>query len=254
MYTENCFCVYLHVNKINLKKYVGITSKAPEDRWGKNGCHYIDSPRFYNAIQKYSWNNFAHFIIASNLSHDEACYYEKYLIQKFNLQDDKFGYNIKEGGQGGPIENETKIKIGNANRGRKASIETKKKLSEAHKGRKHTQEERENISKANKGKKKPLSWIENRIGLKAGEKHPLFGKHPSEETTRKRTASMRKYYSMHPFPAEPKRKQVILVETGEIFDSIEKAAKQKNIIRSSISECCSGKRKTAGGFHWKFVS
>lgn len=254
MPSENNFCVYLHINKINLKKYVGITSQAPEVRWGKNGCKYIDSPRFYNAILKYGWDNFEHVILVRNISEFAAQFYEKFLIKKFNLQDDRYGYNIKEGGQGGQIQEETKIKIGNANRGRKASPETRKKLSESHKGRKHTKEEREKISKANKGKKKSEEWVKKRIGLKAGKNHPLYGKHPSEETLQKRKASMKKYYSENPFPIEPLRKKVILIETNVIYDSIENAAKLNNIVRSSISECCSGKRKTAGGFHWKFVS
>lgn len=47
------FFVYVHTNKINNKKYVGITSKErPELRWGKNGYGYANSV-FYNAIVKY---------------------------------------------------------------------------------------------------------------------------------------------------------------------------------------------------------
>lgn len=52
------YIVYIHTNKINQKKYVGITSKTPERRWGINGCNYKDCPAFWNAIQKYGWEEF----------------------------------------------------------------------------------------------------------------------------------------------------------------------------------------------------
>lgn len=48
-------------------------------------------------------------------------------------------------------------------------------------------------------------------------------------------------------------KKVLCIETGKIFQSINEAERQTGIKQSSISKCCLGKRKTAGGFHWKFV-
>lgn len=52
-------------------------------------------------------------------------------------------------------------------------------------------------------------------------------------------------------PNKPKR--VMCVETKEIFESVNKAAKAKNTNRSTVSNCCNGKGMTAGGYHWKFV-
>ena len=246
------YSVYVHENKINHKRYVGITKQELNERW-HNGKNYKESPRFYNAIKKYGWNNFDHYTVASGLSQEEASEMEISLIRKWNLQDDQYGYNIKDGGQGGPIAEETKIKIGNANRGRKATEKTREILSKAHMGRKHTEEERMKISKANKGKKKPDSWVQKRIGLKAGDKHPLYGKSPSAETRQKMSDALKQYYSEHPFPAKPITKRVRQIETNMIFDSIQDAANASSVCRSSISECCAGKRKTAGGFLWEFV-
>lgn len=54
--------VYMHVNKINSKVYVGITSKKPEERWQK-GQGYNSQKYFYRAIQKYGWDSFEHIIL-----------------------------------------------------------------------------------------------------------------------------------------------------------------------------------------------
>jgi len=48
-------------------------------------------------------------------------------------------------------------------------------------------------------------------------------------------------------------KQVLCLETQEIFSSIKSASKKYNINRTSISNCCKGKSKTAGKMHWKYI-
>ena len=58
MSNKNNYIVYMHINKINNKKYIGITSKKPEKRWRKDGEGYKTSPHFYNSIKKYGWDNF----------------------------------------------------------------------------------------------------------------------------------------------------------------------------------------------------
>lgn len=49
---ENNYCVYMHENKINNKKYIGITLQKPETRWAK-GKGYLKNEHFTNAIKKY---------------------------------------------------------------------------------------------------------------------------------------------------------------------------------------------------------
>lgn len=93
------YSVYIHTTP-NKKYYVGITSLLPKHRWCKTGKGYKRHPYFYNAIKKYGWNNIDHEIIASNLTHDEACSFEKLLITKLNSNDRLYGYNISEGGEG----------------------------------------------------------------------------------------------------------------------------------------------------------
>lgn len=93
------FTVYMHVNKTNNKKYIGITSQKPEDRWGPDGCHY-SSQYFARAIQKYGWDGFDHLILCEGLEEDEAKEMEIALIATHNANDSDFGYNCTIGGDG----------------------------------------------------------------------------------------------------------------------------------------------------------
>lgn len=127
------WCVYVHVNKINGKKYVGQTCQQPEKRWNY-GHGYIESPRFYNAIKKYGWNNFDHIIVKDNLTLIEANTLEENLIKEFNTTSDKYGYNLQSGGLNKLHSEETKKKISESNFGKHISDESKKKMSEARRG------------------------------------------------------------------------------------------------------------------------
>lgn len=93
------FIVYAHVNKINNKKYIGITSKKPEARWGKDGANYRNQ-HFNRAIEKYGWDNFDHLILYENLSEEEAKKLEIQLIEEYQVNNPDFGYNNSIGGDG----------------------------------------------------------------------------------------------------------------------------------------------------------
>ena len=47
-------------------------------------------------------------------------------------------------------------------------------------------------------------------------------------------------------------KKVICITTGEIFNSMREACRKYNIHTGSMTECCQGKRKTAGGYKWEY--
>lgn len=54
------------------KYYIGISCKKNLiERWGRNGEGYKVQP-FYNAIQKYGWDNIEHKILFENLTVEEA--------------------------------------------------------------------------------------------------------------------------------------------------------------------------------------
>lgn len=120
------YVVYVHQNKINGKRYVGITNNTSK-RWYGKGKHYNGCPYFYSAIQKYGWDNFAHEVIVRGLTLAEASEMEQYYIAKYKTCDKEYGYNLTRGGQNAPTmlgkhhSEETKRKIGEGNRGKKHS-------------------------------------------------------------------------------------------------------------------------------------
>ena len=243
------FTVYMHINKINGKMYVGITKRKPEERW-KNGADYKNCIAFNNAIKKYGWDNFEHVIFASNLTEDEACNIERLLIEKLELQNSKYGYNINKGGKKASLGEETKKKIGDALRGRTISPEIRKIYSEAHKGIKRTPEAIKKTAEANRGKKRTPEQLEKMREVRLGMKYQHH-KTP-EELHEIYSKAFKEYYKTH--KREPHdEKKVLCIETNTVYRSIEAAAKELSIVRSSISECASGKRKSAGGYHWQFV-
>lgn len=93
------FTVYMHINKTNNKKYIGITSQKPEDRWGPGGCKYSNQ-YFAKAIKKYGWDGFDHIIICTGLEENEAKQIEITLIEEYNTFNTNFGYNMTLGGEG----------------------------------------------------------------------------------------------------------------------------------------------------------
>ena len=121
---ENKYCVYMHINKINNKIYIGMTSRNAEQRWGSNGYNYSTQIHFWNAIKKYGWDNFEHVILLDQLTKEEACKIEILLIALFNTQNINYGYNVSPGGDGGTfglqMSDETKSKISESLKGRKA--------------------------------------------------------------------------------------------------------------------------------------
>ena len=219
------YYVYRHINKINGKQYIGLTKQLPECRWGINGINYRDkTPHFWNAIQKYGWDNFKHEIVASGLSKEEACTLEKKMIADYKTQDRNFGYNILEGGSAPTIPPEVRKKMSIAMQGNKngfghpCSEEKKQKISSAQKGRTLTEEHKEKLSKAKKGK---------------------THKSPSNETRKKISDAHNKI-------------SVYCEETKTIYPSIQECARQLFLHATNVCKCCKGKLKTTGGYHLRY--
>ena len=133
---EMNYKVYVHINKVNGKRYYGITRTEVEERW-KNGKGYKRHEYFTRAIEKYGWNEgFEHIVIARGLTEEEAKWLEIELIREWDTRNKDKGYNITKGGDDNPMNNE----------------EVRKKASESHKGMTLSEETKKKMSKVRKGK------------------------------------------------------------------------------------------------------
>lgn len=231
--------VYVHQNKTNGKRYVGMTSRDPKARW-KRGLGYSDQLPIGRAFRKYGWDGFTHEIIASGLTEDEAKSLEIKLIAEWNTQNPDLGYNICAGGEGvvgWHPSDETKRKISeaqkgkfgekNPNYGHKWTDEMKAVASEKHKN--VSEETRQKLSEAAK--------------KRCGEKNPFYGKTHSGETKELLSKLRRR-----PVTMSDKNNNVLCT-----YPSIKAAAEDTGINKVAISNCCRGLTKTSGGFIWQYA-
>ena len=233
---EGNYCVYIHINKINNKKYVGITKTSLARRWGKNGSTYIrdKSSVFGRAIEKYGWENFDHDIFATNLNKERACALEIMLIGTLRTQDSMYGYNVQPGGQ-----------LGNA--GVVFSEESRAKMSEAKAGKQLTEEHKMHISEGLMGHEPANFTDESKEKLRLAN----IGKVLSNETTDKisnaLTGIVRSDETKQKIRDNHANKHgVFCSQLNEYFSVMSDATKKYGIPRANIDKCIKGERKSAG--------
>ena len=266
---ENYYTVYMHKNKINGKVYIGITKQKVKERW-QNGLGYKRNSLFYNAINKYSWNNFEHIILFEHLTKEEAEKKEIELIAYYKSNNRNYGYNIEKGGHCNTMTEEIKKKISNSNKGIKRTKEFKEKCRINNIGKKHTQATKEKMSKSQLGKH---SIKTNQYDLdgnyiktwnSAREAAKYYNIHEVSITCccRKRSKSCNNYiwryyddkekikkYTINKFT-----KKVLCKENNIIYNSIKEASKDLNVSPSKISLICNNHKnyKSVKGYHFKF--
>lgn len=213
--------VYVHINKINGKLYIGQTSEDnPENRY-KNGKNYMRCPYFHNAILKYGWDNFEHIILVDDVTKEQADIIEKELIKKYKTTNPRFGYNLMDGGSNGKHN--------------KKSIE-KMKLNHADVSGKNNP-----MSNKHHSEKSKQKMSEHRPSY-VGENNPNYGKECSKLAKEKSSEINSK-----PVLQMDDNKNVI-----KRWNSASEAGRELKISICDISRVCVNLRGTAGGFRWKF--
>jgi hypothetical protein len=171
---------------------------------------------------KYGWDSFKHEILYKNLLRVEACKKEVELIAEYQSNKQEYGYNLSVGGDSGFSG---------------------------------------------------CSWTEERKRaarrLMTGNKHALGFKQTEETRKRMREAQLRRKrapltekqlkvcIANLPPPRRggdnPAARPVLCVELNIVFPCGKDAAEALGLQRSHISNVCQGKRKTTGGYHFKYV-
>lgn len=209
----NSYCVYRHIAP-NGKMYVGITCQQPKNRW-KNGNGYQNQPYFFNAIQKYGWDNFKHEVLLDGLSVKEATLAEQIFIHYWKLSEHDNGYNIESGGLNNyVVSDETRLKRSMSMLGKHAGDKNPMY------GKHLTEEQKHKISVANTGRVR------------------------SDEVRRKMSANRPKKTVLQ-----------LDKDTHEIinmFESTHDAYRKTGIGQNCICRCCNNKAKTAGGYCWQY--
>jgi group I intron endonuclease len=239
--------IYCIENLTNGKKYIGQSVNikrrlSVHKTLLKNGKH--DNEFLQRAWNKYGADNFNFYtLVECDISELDTL--ETYYINLHNTTDDSNGYNHESGGHiNKTLSEDTKIKIGKANKGHRHTSETKAKMSKRRMGHEVSEETRRKISESEKGKavsegvKRRLSEVNTGKILSDKTKNKISqstrGKPKSEEHRRHIKENHAKGY------------RVFSPELNEVFDCINYVEEKYGISHQNISKCLNGARKSAG--------
>jgi len=144
----------------------------------------------------------------------------------------------------GPRSEQTKIRIGKANKGKKRTEDCKQKISNFQKGRSKPEGYGEKVSKALTGKTRSDETKQRLSDAKKGI--------PNLKNRRPKPEGFNKNHPGSPTKAvhriSPTDDSIV-----ETYPSLKIASELTGVDGGAISQCCSGRLKTAGKWKWVFV-
>ena len=259
------YIVYMHANKANGKRYIGITGQKPKKRWS-GGAGYSSNEYFYSAIKKYGWDGFEHSIVAEGLSLEDAYDMERALIKKYDSANRCHGYNLDLGGNGAGCRSEaTRKKNSDARIRLYRETDLRQKISEGGKRRFAKAEEHEKLSRAAILRNQDPQKFEN---ICKGNRK----RWEDDAEHEKISGSLKKYYADNPdrrkvvseerkrfFAEHPEKKKTRRVNQYSLdgvfiqtWDNMTEAGNNYGTSSHNISAVCAGRRKSAGGYIWRY--
>lgn len=245
-------------NKLNDKKYIGVTYRKLSERWNdhksrmKNG----DKRPLYNSMRKYGIENFEIKPLMEDVPSNYLEILEKLWIQELDLQNRSKGYNLADGGKVNKgykipkevVEKRSKLITGKGNPfyGKHHSEETKMKISKAkkglpspNKGKKLSEETKNKISQSKKGintatEQTKKIWHEQRKGENNSSAKAVFMIDKNTDEVLRTFKTMKEAVEW-------------------IVDNTDFEMKVMRSMVGSIVRVCKNKTKTAYGFKWKYV-
>jgi hypothetical protein len=185
-------------------------------------------------------------ILDTAKSYEEAKNKEIHYIKLFRSVGARL-VNGTLGGDGVVCTEAVKIKMSVSRKGKLHSSETKQRFSEMRKGKPLSEAHRRNISKANKGKPGRIISEEERRKLsqiKLGKPSNARGRFISE-AERNRLSKLRLGVP------SAKRRAVVQIIENVIINEYPSVCEARSVAKN-VSLCLTGRRKTAGGYVWKY--
>lgn len=257
--------IYMAINKVNGKKYVGFDSNWPSRKkhhenqtFRTPGTKGYSKTNFHNALRKYGFENFDWVVLETYEPIDEFDRYCLNVLEPKHISEQNSfeeGYNSTLGGEGSygfrfteEQRNELKRGLkerGHPMKGRSHSEETRKTLSEKNKGARNlTEEQLEQLRANSKNYWYSLSEEEQKEKIeKTASK--LRGKPRSEETKKKISEANKN-------PSQETRKKISDSQKGkthseETKKKISESGKGRIVseeTRKKISESKTGEKRT----------
>lgn len=232
--------IYKITNLLNNHAYIG-ESKNIERRWAEHRAMKYRAS-IYDAFQKYGIDNFS-FEIIEECSEEKLCEREKYWIEYYDTYHN--GYNMTQGGEGGPMSG-LRIPVvqydlnGNFIAIYESILEAEKQLQIKPKTSNITRVCKGEAYESNGFQWKYLSDVpnyQNNIGVSVLKERLREGS--------KKGHKNRVYISKKVAQCDKNTHQII-----QIFDSIKEASQQTGVCFTSIYKVCRGTRQSAGGYYW----
>lgn len=215
MTTSGTYLVYKITNAVNGNFYIGITGRPLGKRWTQHVCAAKRGNNYSRISKAIRKHGRQSFLIEVIETHD--CPEDMKAAEIRLISEMKPAYNITKGGDGSPghtMSQESRQAARLRALGNKLNL-----------GRKWTDEQKAAMSAMRKGCAAPRTT-------------------PLSEFTR--AENMRR-------SAYARRKSVICLSNGKIYDSIVSASAAYGLDKSNVSAVCLGKRKTAGRMKFAYV-
>lgn len=266
-------CIYMYINKINGKRYIGQTidfnRRHKEHKNVSSNKTPIDL-----AFNKYGEDNFEIIILAQDIQTKEQMNeYEIFFIERYRSLISQNGYNVSKGGGNYEVTDEFRKQCSERNKGENNYFHSHIYKGEENYfyGKHHSEETKQILSKKWKDKYdngyinpnlgKPLTEehkqkMRNTIKEKYdnGYIHPRLGIQHTEETKQK----MKKNHADFKGGKHPRAKAVLqynlegdLIKEWECINDI---VNELHFSKQTIRECCNGGRESHKGFVFKWKS